>query len=296
MSVETTLNRKSYSGDGIAVAFPTTFQFLAAGDLRVIERVTLTGVETVKLLTTHYTVTGGNGSIGTVTMLAAPAVGVVLTVYNDPSLTQGLDLVEGDASPAETKERAWDRLTFIAQRLANRIDRSITLSEGFSAAFNLTLPSVLVADTVVAINLTADGFVTGPTTAAIAAAAANAAAAAASAAAALASQIAALAANPVPVAVRKTFADSPYTILPTDARLEFDCTGGNVIATLPDRAAYANRTLSIDRVDLSANTLTLNRAGADVIGDQTLTDLSYVMSEMQSQDFFAGTTFWKVRG
>lgn len=96
---------------------------------------------------------------------------------------------------------------------------------------------------------------------------------------------------------RLVFADSPYTISPSDQHLEFDCTGGNIVATLPSRALYAGRTLKVDRADLSANTLTLNRAGGDVIADQTLTDTSYVMDVgLQSEDFFAGTTFWKVRG
>lgn len=163
MAVETSLNRKVYSGNGVTTVFPTTFQFLANTDLKVIQKVVLTGVETLKTITTDYTISGGNGEVGSVTMLVAPPTGTVLTIYNDPEIVQEFDLVEGDISPAEGKERAWDRLTYIAQRLADRMDRALRLSEGFTAAFDLTLPTLLEAGRALIINETNNGFDLGPT-------------------------------------------------------------------------------------------------------------------------------------
>lgn len=187
MTVATTLNRKTYGANGVTTSFATTFEFESEDDLRVIVKDDVTGVETEKALTTDFTVTGGNGDVGNVIFLVAPANATTVTIYNDPAITQDLDLVEGDASPAESKERAWDRLTFICQRLSDRMDRAIRLSEGYAATFDLTLPELLTADCTLVINPTGDGLALGPTITDISDAAANATAAAASATAAASS-------------------------------------------------------------------------------------------------------------
>lgn len=155
MTITANTQRVSYAGNGVTTAFTYTGQFLDEDDLVVIKRVDSTGVETVQTITTHYTVSGGDGETGTVTFVTAPAVGETVTIYNDPELTQSLNLVEGDASPAESKERAWDRLTLICQRLKNRVDRSVTLSEGFADTFDVSLPDVLTGSRLLGIN--ADG-------------------------------------------------------------------------------------------------------------------------------------------
>jgi hypothetical protein len=112
---------------------------LAGADLVVIERNNTTGVETTKTITTHYTVAAN----GNVTMLVAPATGTTLTIYNDPAKTQGVDLRENDSLPAESVEEALDKATLISQRLGNRVDRTVRLSDGFSPTFDPTLPSDL---------------------------------------------------------------------------------------------------------------------------------------------------------
>jgi hypothetical protein len=190
MSVSTTTNRASFSGNGSTTAFSYPYKFLANGDLVVIVRVDATGVETTKTITTHYTVTGaGEDAGGTVTMVTAPATGETLIIYNDPALTQGIDLTENDNLPAETLERGLDRLTLITQRLDSRLDRTVRLSDGFSPTFDATLPVDLddAAGTVPLVNDDGDGWADAadwPTADAINEAAADAAAAAASATAA----------------------------------------------------------------------------------------------------------------
>lgn len=146
MAIETTANRVSYAGNGVTTGFSFPYKFLANADLVVISRDNLTGVETVKTLTTHYTVSGAGGdSGGTVTMLVAPAAGTTLVIYNDPAATQGVDLAENDSLPAEIVEGAFDRLTILVQRLKDRVSRTIGLSDGFSLTFDPTLPSDLDA-------------------------------------------------------------------------------------------------------------------------------------------------------
>lgn len=57
------------------------------------------------------------------------------------------------------------------------------------------------------------------------------------------------------------------TIRTTDAILYCDATGGNVLVTLPAASACIGRTFRFIRVDSSANTCTIQRAGADDINN-----------------------------
>ena len=57
MTVSSTTVKNSYSGNGSTTAFAYTFKIFANTDLQVIIR-SSTGTETVKTLTTHYTVSG----------------------------------------------------------------------------------------------------------------------------------------------------------------------------------------------------------------------------------------------
>ena len=80
MTVSSTINPLIRSiGNGVTTVFPTTFIFDSASDLVVVLTDT-NGVDTTQTITTHYTVTGGAGSTGTVTMLTAPATGQYLTI------------------------------------------------------------------------------------------------------------------------------------------------------------------------------------------------------------------------
>ena len=117
MTISTTTSSISYSGNGVTTGFAVPFPFFASDELEVIERVTSTGVETVKTLTTHYTVAGGDGATGTVTMLTAPASGRTLTIRRNTDRTQETDYPENDPFPAASHERALDRLTAIVQEV-----------------------------------------------------------------------------------------------------------------------------------------------------------------------------------
>jgi len=116
-----------YSGNGVTTAFSTSFVFSSSADL-VVVLTSAAGVDTTKTITTHYTVTGGNGSSGTVTMITPPASGETLTIYRQTALTQLTDYVENDAFPAETHEAALDKLTLITQELQEDIGRAVQLS------------------------------------------------------------------------------------------------------------------------------------------------------------------------
>ncbi len=182
MALETTTSRVSFSGNGSTTVFSFPYYFLAQTDLVVVEKVTATGVETTKTLTTHYTVSGaGVAAGGSVTMLVAPTSGTTLTVYRDNAVTQDLDLVENDSMPAEELEERLDKLTMIAQRAKNRLDRTVRLTEGFTTTFDPQLPALLTANCVVKVNSAGSAFEIGPSSASIESAEGSATAAAASA-------------------------------------------------------------------------------------------------------------------
>jgi hypothetical protein len=129
MTVSSTTTKVSYSGNGSTTVFAYGFKIFADADLRVIERAA-DGTETVKSLTTHYTVSGaGSDSGGNVTFGTAPASGVTVIIKRNLTLTQGTDYVANDPFPAESHEEALDRLTFITQGIQEELDRAIKASE-----------------------------------------------------------------------------------------------------------------------------------------------------------------------
>ena len=133
MTISTTASRISYNGNGATTAFSFPYRFLTNADLTVI-KVAADGTETTLVLNTNYTVTGADDDAGgTVTVSVAPLSGQRLVIYRSVSITQEVDYITGDAFPAETHERALDRLTMVAQQHQDAIDRSAKLSETSTA-------------------------------------------------------------------------------------------------------------------------------------------------------------------
>lgn len=96
--------------------------------------------------------------------------------------------------------------------------------------------------------------------------------------------------------VTVTTANSPYVMTGTEQTVELDATLGSVSVTLPSRAAQLGRGYSFDRIDTAeANTALVNRAGADTF-DEPVNTTSYPFDPYQSQNFFAGSAKWKIRG
>ena len=131
MTVSTTTNRASYSGNGTQDTFAYAFKIFADADLTVIIR-DASGTETTKTLTTHYTVTGaGTNSGGNVVFTAGniPAATETVVILRELDITQSTDYVANDPFPAESHEDALDRLTMIAQQLNESVGRSLKVSQ-----------------------------------------------------------------------------------------------------------------------------------------------------------------------
>lgn len=139
MTISTTISRVTYLGDGIATDFAVPFVFFGVDELAVIERDLATGTEAVKILVSDYSVAGGAGSGGTVTASLPPPDGRSWTIFRRTHRTQLVDYTPNDPFPAETHERALDRLTALVQELDDRLDRTAVLSPA-SPLDSLALP------------------------------------------------------------------------------------------------------------------------------------------------------------
>ena len=95
MTITTTTIKNSYSGNGSNDTFAYTFKISTTADIEVVIR-SSTGLETVKTITTHYTVTGAG---------------------------------EASGGTADSVEGAFDKNLSIAQELQEQIDRCIKFSK-----------------------------------------------------------------------------------------------------------------------------------------------------------------------
>jgi hypothetical protein len=130
LTISTTTIKNSYNGNGSTSAFNYTFKISAESEMQVIIR-SAAGTETVKTLTTHYTITGvGNAGGGAVTFTAGniPVAGETVILRRVTAQTQAMDLIDNDPMSADTIENAHDKSIAIAQELQEQIDRSIKLS------------------------------------------------------------------------------------------------------------------------------------------------------------------------
>jgi hypothetical protein len=139
MTISSQQGRQAYAGDGVSTVFTVPFKFFQNSDLTVILQ-SASGVDTTLTENVHYTVTGaGSDSGGTVTMATAPAIGETLSILLDPELTQPADYISNDVFPAETHERALDRLTQQNIRTRDIVNRALRLPDG-DASVMPTLP------------------------------------------------------------------------------------------------------------------------------------------------------------
>jgi hypothetical protein len=130
MTISSTTVKNSYSGNGTLDTFNYTFKIFANTDLQVIIR-DATSTETVKTLTTHYTVTGaGSASGGTIVFTAGniPSATETVVIRRAVPQTQAIDYIANDPFPAESHEEGLDRAMMTLQQLQEEVDRSIKLS------------------------------------------------------------------------------------------------------------------------------------------------------------------------
>jgi len=133
--------RVSYTvAEGVTqTAFTVTFEFFDDADLNFYVDGTL------KTLTTHYTVTGGDGSTGTINTTAGNSVtgiagGSTVVITRSIALERTTDFPSSGAFEVATLNTELDRFTAIAAEISDDNDRSIHLADD-DATVSMTLPS-----------------------------------------------------------------------------------------------------------------------------------------------------------
>ena len=153
MTVSVNRSRVQYTGNGSTTAFNVTFPAITQAEIVV--TVTTAGVDSVKTLNTHYTLTAAPFSTGTVTFLTSPsdytpASSTTITISRSLDFLQSTDYQANDALDATTLETEFDKATLLAQQLDTDKNRTIkfsdTLTDNFDGDPTLTTLSVSAAD------------------------------------------------------------------------------------------------------------------------------------------------------
>lgn len=138
MTVPAGLAREQYAGSGSTGPFAFNHKTFVTSHLKVTK--TVSGVDTLLVLTTNYTVSlASDFSSANIALIVALAVGETLTVALDPPVEQQIAYADNDPFPAATHERALDLATMVDQSLAEKFTRAPLLRSG-SPVLNLVLP------------------------------------------------------------------------------------------------------------------------------------------------------------
>ena len=131
MTVSSLTTKNSYSGNGSTTTFAYGFKIFASAEIKVFIR-SAAGTETLKSLTTHYTLTNvGNASGGNVVFESGsvPSNTETVVLIRDTALTQTLDLVENDPFLSGSFENSLDKVTHQMIELQEEVDRSFKVSK-----------------------------------------------------------------------------------------------------------------------------------------------------------------------
>lgn len=129
MTINVLDTKEVFSGDGATRSFAFGFKVSTESDL-VVFLTSSDGVETVLELDTDYTVTlnlnQNSNPGGTVTLEAAPGVGVPLVIMRGVEFARGTEFT--NSVPPHIIEDELDRVTMYAQQLGEKLDRSLHVS------------------------------------------------------------------------------------------------------------------------------------------------------------------------
>lgn len=150
MTVSTSTNRITYTGDGSTTVFAFPYYFLATTDLVVY----VGGV--LKTLAVDYNVGTPSTAGANVTFTSAPAASASIVIYRDTGLLQSTALPSNGPFPSTSVEKMSDKAMLSLQRLYDLITRTLKLSDADTSSASLTLPSP-AASQLIGWNPTATG-------------------------------------------------------------------------------------------------------------------------------------------
>jgi len=125
--------RINYTATSGQTVFTVPFEFFENTDIKVYVEGTL------KTITTHYSVTGGNGSTGTVTMNAGVTLNNEVTLVRDVPLERTTDLTAN--YNAASLDGQLDRIVAEVADLNDRVSRTIQIND-YELASGLLLPAL----------------------------------------------------------------------------------------------------------------------------------------------------------
>jgi hypothetical protein len=126
--------RVNYTATSGQTVFTVSFEFFEESDLTVY----INGTE--KTLTTDYTVTGGDGSTGTITLVTGATASDKVAIVRDVAIQRTTDFNAGqDINRAALNEQL-DTLTALVADIDDRASRALQLND-YEVAVGITLPA-----------------------------------------------------------------------------------------------------------------------------------------------------------
>jgi hypothetical protein len=149
--------RIAYTATAGQTAFTVPFEFFSNSDLNVYIN------ETLKTITTHYTVSGGSGSTGTVTLTSGATLNDKVVITRDVTLERTTDFPASGPFQVSSLNTELDKIIAMVADLEDLASRGIVLSDS-DTTVSVTLPNVTGrAGKVLAFNSTTGAVEAGPT-------------------------------------------------------------------------------------------------------------------------------------
>ena len=126
--------RVSYTASSNQTAFTVPFEFFDAVDLKVV----VDG--TTKTITTHYTVSGGNGSTGTVTFGAGLTAGDIVVIIRETPIERTSDFPVNGTFDVTALNTQQDKFASMIADVDQQSSRSIKLYDYDTVAVSTFLP------------------------------------------------------------------------------------------------------------------------------------------------------------
>ena len=149
--------RIAYTATAGQTAFTVPFEFFSASDLNVYIN------ETLKTITTHYTVSGGSGSTGAIALGTGATVNDKVVITRDVALERTTDFPSSGPFQVSSLNTELDKIIAMIADLEDLASRSITLADS-DTVVSVILPNVTGrAGKVLAFNASTGAVEAGPT-------------------------------------------------------------------------------------------------------------------------------------
>ena len=149
--------RISYTATSGQTAFTVPFEFFDNTDLNVYIN------DNTQTLTTHYTVTGGSGSTGSITLVTGATAGDIVVITRDVTLERTTDFPTSGPFQVASLNTELDKVVAMIADMKDLADRGLRLSDSDTSATLVLANKDTRKGTVLAFNETTGAVEVGPT-------------------------------------------------------------------------------------------------------------------------------------